>query len=504
MLNPLPKSKWDYTTAAHLANRAGFGGTPSEIEHLVKIGPDAAVDWYVDYDKIADSNPQFAWAKTYERDVRELYTQLQKVRMEEKEASTDDQKKLVADKRLELNRQRQRDNIQQLVELRGNWMQRMASGPRPLQEKLVLFWHGHFATSYQKVQSSYFMWRQLETFRENASGNWLKMLNAVAKDPAMLIWLDQAQSRKEHPNENFAREVMELFALGEGHYTEKDVTEAARALTGFALDRERGEFVYRPYMHDNGTKTVLGKTGKFDGNDVLEIIASQTQTFRFISWKLWKFFGSENPDPKLVQALADVLHKNDGNFKPLLHTMFRSKEFYSPEVIRAQVKSPTQWLISSVRLLERDLPPAIVSGQITKSLGQDLLAPPNVKGWDGGLSWITTNNLLARYNQAALLVMAENKMTPEGQGVQRMIAQRAAKVADQLHAVDVNRIVSESDRADKAKLVTALEKRFIQSKLSKKQTAVLQEFLDSRGTLTDNDVRHAIRLVMSTPEYQLT
>jgi uncharacterized protein (DUF1800 family) len=380
----------------------------------------------------------------------------------------------------------------------------MASGPRPLQEKLVLFWHGHFATSAQKVQSSYFMWRQLETFREHASGNWLKMLNAVAKDPAMLIWLDQAQSRKEHPNENFAREVMELFALGEGHYTEKDVTEAARALTGFTMERFRGEFEYRPFMHDNGTKTVLGKTGKFDGNDVLEIVASQPQTFRFMSGKLWKFFASEDANPKLIDALASVLQKNDGNFKPLLKTIFRSKEFYAPEVIRAQVKSPVQWLVSSVRLLERDLPPSIVAGQIIKSMGQDLLVPPNVKGWDGGLSWITTNNLLTRYNQAALLVMAENKMQPDGQGVNRALSERASRMANFMHAVDVEKIVSPADREDKTKLVAALEKRFVQSKLSDKQRKGLQDFLDERSTLKDDDVRHAIRLVMSTPEYQLT
>jgi uncharacterized protein (DUF1800 family) len=505
MLSPLSHSKWNYETAAHLANRAGFGGTPAEIEHLVKVGPEKAVDSFVDYEKVPDSNPQFAWVKSYESDVRDYFIEAQKIRRAEQEPGLSDEKrKEIADKRLDLNRHRQRDNVQQLVELRGNWMQRMATGPRPLQEKLVLFWHGHFATSAQKVQSSYFLWRQLETFRENASGNWLKMLNAVAKDPAMLIWLDQSQSRKEHPNENFAREVMELFALGEGHYTEKDVTEAARALTGFTLDRQKGEFVYRQSMHDTGTKTVLGKTGNLDGNDILEIIATQPQTFRFISWKLWKFFGSENPDPKLIQGLADVFHKNDGNIKPLLRTMFRSKEFYSPEVIRAQVKSPTQWLISSVRLLERELPPAVVSGQITKSLGQDLLAPPNVKGWDGGLSWITTNNLLTRYNQAALLVMAENKMAPEGQGVQRMLSQRAAVVANRMHAVDVNRIVTDSERADKGKLIVALEKRFLQATLSKKQREVLQDFLDSRGTLNDDDVRHAIRLIMSTPEYQLT
>lgn len=503
-LSPLSHSKWNYTTAAHLANRAGFGGTPSEIEHLVKIGPDAAVDLFIDYEKVPDSNPQFAWVKTFERDNQEYISQFREIQMSEKEANTDDKKKELAEKRQQLNRERQRNMVQQLVELRGVWLQRMTTGPRPLQEKLVLFWHGHFATSAQKVQSSYFMWRQLETFRENASGNWLKMLNAVAKDPAMLIWLDQAQSRKEHPNENFAREVMELFALGEGHYTEKDITEAARALTGFTLERFDGQFMYRPFMHDNGTKTVLGKTGNLDGNDVLEIIASQPQTFRFISGKLWKFFAAENPDPKLVQALADVLQKNDGNFKPLLRTMFRSREFYAPNVIRTQVKSPVQWLVSSVRWLEREMPPAIVAGQICKSMGQDLLAPPNVKGWDGGLSWITTNNLLTRYNQAALLVMAENKITPEGQGVNRMLSERASRVADYMHAVDVNKIVSESERADKVKLVAALEKRFLQAKMTDKQRSVLEEFLASRGTLTDDDVRHAIRLVMSTPEYQLT
>ncbi len=504
-LSPLSHSKWNYATAAHLANRAGFGGKPSEIEQLVKAGPDKAVDWFVDYEKQPDNTPDPDWATAGVKGETSMFAELQKLRRQEEDKSlTDDQRKEIADKRLQLNRDRQRTQITHLVEMRGDWLRRMAITKRPLQEKLTLFWHGHFATSAQKVQIAYFMWRQIQTFREHASGNWLKMLDAVAKDPAMLIWLDQAQSRKEHPNENFAREVMELFALGEGHYTEKDVTEAARALTGFTLNRQAGEFDYRPFMHDNGTKTVLGKTGNLDGNDVLEIIASQPQTFRFISWKLWKFFVSENSDPKLIDALAAVLKKNDGNFKPLLRTMFRSREFYSPDVIRSQVKSPVQWLVSSVRWLEREMPPPIVAGQIIKSMGQDLLAPPNVKGWDGGLSWITTNNLLTRYNQAALLVMAENKMTAEGQGINRMIAERANRVARFMHAVDVEKVVSESDRTDKGKLVATLEKRFLQAKLSAKQRKGLQEYLDERGALDDNDLRHAIRLVMSTPEYQLT
>jgi uncharacterized protein (DUF1800 family) len=504
-LSPLPRSKWNYTTAAHLANRAGFGGKPHEIEQLVEAGPDKAVDWFVDYEKQPDNTTEPDWAKAGVKGEMSRFAELQKLRKQEQASNlTDDQRKEIADKRLQLNRERQREQVTHLIEFRGDWLRRMATTKRPLQEKLTLFWHGHFATSAQKVQVAYFMWRQIQTFREHASGNWLQMLDAVAKDPAMLIWLDQAQSRREHPNENFARELMELFALGEGHYTEKDVTEAARALTGFTLNRFEGKFDYRPFMHDNGTKTVLGKTGNLDGNDVLEIVATQQQSYRFISAKLWRFFASENVDPKLIDALAEELHKNDGNFKPLLRTMFRSREFYAPDVIRTQVKSPVQWLVSSVRWLDREMPPGIVAGQIIKSMGQDLLVPPNVKGWDGGLSWITTNNLLTRYNQAALLVMAENKMTADGQGVQRIIAERANRVARFMHAVDVEKLVSETERSNKAKLVEALEKRFLQAKLTSKQRATLEDFLDSRGTLNDDDVRHAIRLVMSTPEYQLT
>src|SRR6266705_2503570 len=194
----------------------------------------------------------------------------------------------------------------------------MVNGPRPLQEKLTLFWHGHFATSTQKVREAYFMWLQNETFRRHAMGNWLQLLTAVAKDPAMLIWLDQAESRKEHPNENFAREVMELFALGEGHYTEQDITEAARALTGWSLNRVQQKFEYRSAIHDPGLKTVLGRSG--------------------------------------------------------------------------------------------NLPPPMMTSNCLRQLGQDLLAPPNVKGWDGGVAWITTNNLLNRYNFASVLVLGRNAM----------------------------------------------------------------------------------------------
>src|SRR5438876_224217 len=203
---------------------------------------------------------------------------------------------------------------------------------------------------------------------------------------------------------------MELFTLGEGHYTEKDITEAARALTGWSYDRPAQKFAERPIWHDTGTKTIFGKQGNFDGEDFLEMIVAQPQAARFITAKLWNFFAGEMASEDVAGALASTFRRAGNNFKPVLRAMFRSEEFYAPAIIRNQVKSPVQWLVGTVRVLERELPPPLVCFGLTRNLGQDLFAPPNVKGWDGGLSWITTNNLLARYNEAALLVQGDTSM----------------------------------------------------------------------------------------------
>ena len=314
----------------------------------------------------------------------------------------------------------------------------------------------------------------------------------------MLIWLDQAQSRKEHPNENFAREVMELFALGEGNYTEKDITEAARALTGWSVDRLNQQFVYRERQHDESSKTVLGRVGNFSGDDVLKIITAQPQAARFITRKLWVFFGGENPSNELVDALAAKFRASGNDFKPLLRTIFLSEEFYSPEVIRQQVKSPVQWLIGSVRLLERPLPAQQLSINAIRVLGQDLLAPPNVKGWDGGLSWITTNNLLSRYNFANYLVLGESPMP--------MAAKKNGRRPRMLHAsrVDVAKLFPEEVQKDKERLLAALQKRLLQAELKPDHQSAVRAYLDSQGEIDELDILHAIRLVMSTPEYQLT
>ncbi len=506
MLSPLPVSKWNYTTAAHLLNRAGFGGTPGDIEKLAAMAPAEAVAYLVDYQKIPDpsaSPPD--WAKP-DPERSERYQQIQRMVREEKDsAKTEDEKRAQAEKRRQMIQEAQRDQIRHLQEMRFDWLNRMANGPRPLQEKLTLFWHGHFATSAIKVRDAYFMWRQIDMFRQKGSGNWLELLEATATDPAMLIWLDQAQSRQQHPNENFARECLELFTLGEGHYTEKDVTEAARAMTGWSIDLPAEEYRYRPRIHDEGVKTVLGKTGNLDGRDVLEAIVAQPQAARFITGKLWKFFASENPDAQLIGAMADAFRAGGNNFAPFLRILFSCEEFYTDAVMHSQIKSPVQWLVNSVRLLQRDMPPPVVAAQMIKSLGQDLLLPPNVKGWDGGLSWITTNTLLARYNQAAILVMGQGNLGAEGDrpGLKK-IAERANEIARQLRPADVGKIIGDDDRRDPRAVIAKLEKHFIQGQLTEKQRQVLRDYLEPRTDLNDQDIRHAIRLLMSTPEYQVT
>lgn len=493
MLKPIAPTNWNFTTAAHLLNRAGFGGTPGEIQKLADLGPEHAVDSLLNYEKIPDATKNPDWAKPD--------PEQNKNRREIARSGTPEQKK-------EFQKQEQQLQRQRMMELRGWWLNRMAHGPRPLQEKMVLFWHGHFATSVEKVREAYFMWRQNELFRRLATGNWQQLLTEAGKDPAMLIWLDQAQSRKNHPNENFAREVMELFALGEGHYTEKDITEAARALTGWSLDRAEEKFVYRPRLQDDGKKTILGQTGNFTGDDVIRIIVSKPQAAKFITAKLWNYFAGQVPSEDLNLALAQSFSANGNNFKPLLREIFLSENFYATDILRNQVKSPVQWLVSTVRMLESDLPPPLVSWGMLRQIGQDLFAPPNVKGWDGGVTWITTNTLLTRYNDAQALI--EGSLPPlsagDFTGKGGLKGERAMKAVQRarLGGVDVKKILSDEERVDKRTIIAALEKRLFQTALKTSQEETLHQFLDAKTKLNDADIRTAIRLMMSTPEFQIT
>jgi len=494
MLKSLSAGRWNDVTAAHLLNRAGFGGPPTAIQNLAGLGLDKAVSSLLDYENIPDPTPDPVWATPDPEGNERLRAALQNATPEE---------------RRQLFQQQQRLQFERLMELRGWWLQRMARGPRPFQEKMVLFWHGHFATSFVKVRNAYYMWRQNELFRRLTTGNWLELLTFAGQDPAMLIWLDQAESRKAHPNENFAREVMELFSLGEGHYTEKDVTEGARALTGWSLDRINEKYIYRPLFHDNGIKTFLGRTGNLNGDDVMVQIVTQPQAARFITAKIWNYFAGQPPSDSLNDALAAVFRESGNNFKPFLRVMFCSEEFYSDDIIRNEVKSPVQWLVGSVRMLECDLPPAPLCEAVLRNLGQDLFTPPNVKGWDGGTTWITTNTLLGRYNDAAMLVQgafpplaaSDFARKPGGPGGAK--AERQAQ-RTRIGGVMVAKIVSPEELADKDLLVKALEHRLLQTTLKHEQQRALRDFLDTKTKLDDADVKTAIRLIMATPQYQVT
>ncbi|MCI0535902.1 MAG: DUF1800 domain-containing protein [Verrucomicrobiales bacterium] len=484
MLSPISPSNWNETTASHLLNRAGFGGTPAEVSRLVELGPEQAVSSFVDYERIPDPAAPPEWAKP-DPTRAERFLAARTASQEE---------------RMRMRQEEDRTQRERLLELRQWWVSRMVLGRRPLQEKLTLFWHGHFATSFQKVRDAYLMWMQNDIFRQNACGPWLTLLTKVSKDPAMLVWLDQAQSRRQHPNENFAREVMELFTLGEGHYTEMDVTEAARAFTGWSIDRADQKFTYRPRLHDPTLKTVLGRTGDLKGDDVLKTILQQPQADRFITAKLWTFFASENPTPELVAALAAGFRATGQTFKPLLRRIFLSEEFYSPSVMRQQVKSPVQWLVGSVRMLERELPPPLVTVNALRLLGQDLFAPPNVKGWDGGLSWITTNSLLNRYNLAGYLVLGDNPFSRLPERAKGRMKNRPLPAGPRISA---KRLVADEEGKDPSRLVQSLQRRLLGSPLPEKKEKTLLDYLKANEPLDDADILHLIRLIMSTPEFQL-
>lgn len=490
MLSRLPDAQWNESAAAHLLNRAAFSGTPAEIKALVEAGLDTALARLIDYDRIPDATPAPLWAKP---DPDRL-EKMQILRM-----ATEEQRR-------EMERNIRIEEAHRLLDLRDWWLRRMTSGPRPFQEKMTLFWHGHFATSIEKVRDPYLMWLQNETLRKNALGNWHQLLVAVSKDPAMLIWLDNARSNKNKPNENYAREVMELFSLGEGHYTEQDIKEAARALTGWDLTPDRQSFLDVPNKHDMGEKIFLGLKGKLGAEDVLRQITKQSQANLFITARLWNFFAGELPDPKLNEALAAAFVENRQQFGPFMKVVFSSEEFYSPRIRRIQVKSPVFWLVSSCRLLERDLPPAPVANNMLRSLRQELFAPPNVKGWDGGIAWITTNSLLSRYNYAASLVEGTAPMNAAtgGRKIEMMMDRLSDKAAALMGPATIANLVPPDDFTSPQKAITALTNRFIQGPLKPQRAEALQNYLQSVPALNESVLRQAVRLIMSTPDYQLS
>ncbi|MBN9114074.1 MAG: DUF1800 domain-containing protein, partial [Pandoraea sp.] len=301
-------------------------------------------------------------------------------------------KSMTAEQRRELNQRRNR----MAASLAAWWAQEMATTPSPLTERMTMFWHNHFVSSDDKVREPVMLYRQNVLLRANALGNFGTLLHAVSKDPAMLVYLDGAGSRKGRPNENFAREVMELFTLGEGHYTEQDVREAARAYTGWGIDRATMTYVWRPNLHDAGTKTVLNQTGDFDGDQMLDILLARPETATFITGKLWREFVSPTPDPVQVARIANRFRASGYDIRVTLRALLLTPAFWDARTRGTLVKSPAEFVTDTVREFDIGYDDPLLLARQMRVLGQDLFRPPNVKGWPGGDAWIDSTTLLAR------------------------------------------------------------------------------------------------------------
>ncbi len=510
-LNLLPKSNWNYTTAAHLLNRAGFGGPPNEIQKIADMGLEGAVSYFVDFEKIAENlnaDPRFAQPEEGHDTFMDLPKSLLK-RKRPNETDEEFQKRMEEEKKLvpeihEAKRNMALERSENQETLTTWWLNRMAFGPRPFQEKLVLFFHGHFACGGKKCQTAYFRWLQNNLFRQMCYADWEKMLIAVSKDPCMLMSLDNDQNRKEHANENYARELMELYTLGEGQgYTETDVKESARALTGMRTDQRKLCYYLDEKLHDTGIKTFLGLKGNLGCEDICRQIVKQPQAARFLLAKLWTFFTDRKASTQIVDALADEFRSAGNTLKPVMRTMFLSEDFYAPSLIGTQIKSPVQWLVNSVRLLERSMPERKISMAVQIGLGQELFNPPSVKGWDGGDAWMNTNSLLSRYSLAEAVLCGELDEMIFAPGHRGTTINSTDKSGIQNKMTNVMKLFTEDERKDDAKLLGALQKRFLQVPLAPDRVAALQDYLKSRKDRGEETLLCAVRLVMTTPEYQL-
>jgi uncharacterized protein (DUF1800 family) len=485
MLSPIPTNRWDFDTAAHLLVRAGFGGSPSEIQNFRTLGSERAVDSLINAP--VDGYPSPTWATPYDEDGLRAQIQV---------ASTPEEKQMA-------NQLRQKKFNEEMKDLSLWWLTRMVDTPSPLIEKMTLFWHGHFATSGQKVRPAYKMWLQNETFRQNALGNFRTLVKAVSRDPAMMIWLDTVQSKREHPNENFSREVMELFTLGEGHYTESDVKEAARAFTGYRIDQPEQSFRFAPRQFDPTLKTFMGKIGPWNGDQILDIIVSQPQCARFIAAKIWRFFAYDTPEPKLVDALAGEFRNFHYELRPFMKSIFLSEEFYDPQVRNSQIKSPVQFLAQALRTFPIQLPDSNVLEFAFRQMGQVPFFPPNVKGWDGGKSWINTATLSFRYKLAHQLVEGIN---PQEIGLPKPAAMDMSTSRPTMTTpLLVDKIVSPEDRSQPDTLIRKLYIRTFQCSPKRELTGKLRDFIATRELpLDDNAIRELLLLMMTSPNYQVT
>ncbi|HEY2863131.1 MAG TPA: DUF1800 domain-containing protein [Casimicrobiaceae bacterium] len=419
-----------YEDARHLLNRTGFGATHAEIEHYVGMSRAEAAGALLDAVRATAVTPPpqsvVAMPLRYPR----------------RGAGA-------SESELKLFRQQQ---VREGLELRGWWIGEMLATPSPLTERMTLFWHNHFVSSQRKVKLAELMYRQNATLRGQALGNFGTMLHAIARDPAMVVYLDSAQNKRGAPNENFARELMELFTLGEGNYTERDVKEAARAFTGWSLDRDSGAFRFRPFLHDFGSKTVLGRTGNFDGDDVIDILLAQPATAEFVTRKLWREFISPEPDAAEVTRIARRFRESGYDIKAAVYALLISDDFYARPNRGVLVKSPVNLVVGTLRQFGLHPADTIPFAVAAAGMGQNLFAPPNVRGWPGQEAWINTASLLARKQFLDRLLRADG-------GSPRMAPATAADPMVSMPAAGLDRSPEEgNDETRKLRSMRAVDR----------------------------------------------
>jgi len=443
---------WNAANAAHLLRRAGFGGTRKEIDKALKAGLDKTVVALLKPEKSKFKPPKAV------------------------------------------------DNLQRL---QSWWVARMLKSKRPLAEKLTVFWHNHFATSIVKVGSVELMAQHMGTLQARALGRFEDMLLAVSRDPAMLDWLDNRVNYANSINENYARELQELFTTGvldkngQPNYTEFEVVEVARAFTGWSLSHD--VFAFKPDKHDYGVKTVKGVTGTLDGTDVVAILANDPATARRIPQKLWSFFAYPIPlsDP-LCDELELLYVNSGGNIAAVMDGIFRRDEFYSPTAQRALVKSPVEFLVGAVRLLQgkqhSGYPYEI--GDVLDELGQSLFAPPSVFGWKEGLKWVSTSGLLARNARGEWIADARDKGHPIKYAPSKLLGKKGEWATLDAAGV-VQRVLDELDTSASPATLAALVAYVQADDDGVPQPLVIDdEFVDTK-------LRGLVSLVLGTPEFQL-
>ena len=574
-LTPVTAADWSYGRAEQLLGRAGFSGTPEEIQKLVDMTPEQAVRSLVDYNSISNDHLQpFVHSGFWDETLMQFPPS--------RPAATDlalehGESMGVRVKPNHVNRHMQPVSDRFFYWLRATqletrrvgywWAERMLDTHRPLEEKMALFWHGHFATAQNKVRDYRKMLGQIDMFERHATGNFGDLLVAVAKDPGMLYYLDAGVNVKGAANENFAREVMELFSMGVGNYTEQDVREAARAFTGWNF--ENLHFVVNTAQHDDGKKSVLGRTGNFDGVDVLRIILEQPVTAEYIAAKIYRFFVRDDLSPALTARLGAVLRDNDYEVRPLLTTIFLSRDFYSKATYGAHIKGPVEHVITMLKQLgAEDVPGVPDFNSATITLGQHLLNPPSVAGWAQGRSWITPALLQERGNVAfdylfpnVIAFRDPNFLSRNGDGTvgerlrrgldfsaaialdvdveeDKMLAfDMVARERDELFntrvsgylawaqamrkliptprgaaRINLTRIVLDSGSTTTREAVDALLERFLRIPVSDDTRGALVTLLEAELGTTDlaraqtymeDPLRMVTHLIMSTPEYQI-